>query len=394
MRERVLLFGLLFVFLVGVTGGGALGGAAAALWVVNRQDRPADPAAFAGGSVPELAADGLPAAQTEDEAILRVVRATRPAVVTIWNLQHTRSTLFAPPQLTEVYSGSGVIFDDRGYIATNGHVIQNAEMIEVVFHDGRRAPAELVRGDLGYEVAVLHVSSELPGVAPLGDSSRLEPGMRVLAIGSPLGTEYQNTVTTGIVAGLGRRVKTPRFDWSTLQYREMDVIGVPLIQTDAAINSGNSGGPLINLAGEVIGLNTLIIRQNRRTTVEGLGFAVPSNVVRALADEWIDGVRRPVLGLEFETLDPVLARENGLPHSTGAIITQVSRGSAAEKAGLRVGDRITAIDGVELNLDHALADLLWRYRAGDTVQLVVDRDDEVLQMDVRLGDPSATNRQP
>jgi 2-alkenal reductase len=386
MKTQVILIVMAIALLGAIFASGAVGGAVAALWVINHNEPEVAAGAADSAVVAETLSSGLLTPGTEAETILNVVRDSRPAVVTVWNLQYSRASLFSPVQLMRAESGSGVIFDDRGYIATNAHVINNAEAIEVVFHDGRRATAELVRGNLVYDVAILHVNAELPGVVPLGDSSLLEPGMRVLAIGSPLGTEYQNTVTEGIIAGLGRQVKVPRFDWSTMQYREVDIVGVPLIQTDAAINSGNSGGPLINLAGEVIGLNTLIIRQNQRTTVEGLGFAVPSNVVDALADEWIDGVRRPVLEVEFETLDPVIARENQLEHSTGAVITNVQPGSAADKAGLEVGDRIVAIDSIALDLDHVLADQLWRYRGGDTVHLVVDRNGEMKELEVKLGD--------
>jgi len=254
-----------------------------------------------------------------------------------------------------------------------------------VFIDGRRAPAELVRADASYDVALLRVQGEVPAVAPLADSSRLEPGMRVLAIGSPLGTEYQNTVTSGIIAGLNRRVKQPRFDWDRLQYREVDLVAVPLIQTDAAINSGNSGGPLVSRRGEVVGLNTLIVRSDGNSTVEGLGFAIPSNVVRALADEWVDGVRRPSLGIEFEAIDPLMAMENGLDRSAGARITRVTPESAAAAAGLQPGDTIIGLDGAALDLDHALTDLLWRYRAGDTVRLTVDRDGRTFEISVALG---------
>ncbi len=386
MRRFFVVFVLVAMVVGVIFASGAAGGAVAALWVLDRHDSSIEVAEISR-AIPEPVSSGFLEPQSDAEQMLDVVRTTRPAVVTVWSFQYGRRSLFSPIQLMRAESGSGVIFDDRGYIATNAHVISDAEAIEVVFHDGRRASAELVKGNLVYDVAILHVSDELPGVAPIGDSSQLEPGMRVLAIGSPLGTEYQNTVTEGIIAGLGRQVKVPRFDWSTMQYREVDIVGVPLIQTDAAINSGNSGGPLINLVGEVIGLNALIIRgDGSRTAVEGLGFAIPSNVVRALADEWIDGIRRPVLEVEFETLDPVSAAEQGLEHSTGAVITEVKVGSAAAKAGLTIGDRIVAIDDAALDLDHALADLLWKYRGGDTVRLAVDRDGRLIELDVQLGD--------
>ncbi len=383
MRSRLLALLALLALLFLAAVAGALGGAGAAILLAVRNERSAEPTPMA-----ETASTNPNSSKVDlgaDEAFLDAVRATRSAVVTVLNIQTRRTGFFAPPRLVVVGSGSGVIFDRRGYVATNAHVIQGAQAVEVVFHDGRIVPATLVKGHLGYDVAILHVDGELPGVAVLGDSSRLEPGMPVLAIGSPLGTEYQNTVTAGIVAGLGRRVKEQRFDWSTLEYQEMDVVKAPLIQTDAAINSGNSGGPLINRRGEVIGLNTLIVRSDGRTIVEGLGFAIPSNIVRTLANEWIDGIPRPSLGVEFEPLDPMTARERGLGQATGAVITDIQRGSSADKAGLKPGDLVVAIDGVSLDLDHSLVDLLWRYRAGDTIRLTVQRDGESREIAVRLG---------
>jgi len=283
-----------------------------------------------------------------------------------------------------------VIFDARGYVATNHHVVQGAQAIEVVFLDGRRAQAAVVGTEPNLDVAILKLpdGTELPATAPLADSSTLEPGMRVLAIGSPLGTQYQNTVTNGIIAGLNRRVREQSFDLRTFTVREYDANAAPLIQTDAAINTGNSGGPLIDLDGEVVGLNTLIVRSNpgtpldgmglfgsggSRGDVEGLGFAVPSNVVRMLADEWIDGRSRGWLGIEWETIDPTLAREYGLAHGSGAILKAVTPGGAAANAGLRAGDVVVAVDELPLDLDRALADVLWRYRAGDRIRITYER---------------------
>ncbi len=179
-------------------------------------------------------------------------------------------------------------------------------------------------------------------------------------------------------------MKQPRFDWSTFRYREEDVVAAPLIQTDAAINSGNSGGPLVNTQGEVVGMNTLIVRSDGRSNVEGLGFAVPSNVVRALADEWVDGKRRGSLGIEFETIDPITALQTNMTRGSGAMVTLVQPNGTAAQANLQLGDVITAIDGVTLDLDHALADILWRYRAGDTVQLTLERSGQTLTVSVPL----------
>lgn len=367
---------------------GAVAGSLTAWWLVDRQapsvaSRPT--AAAARAELASTRADG-----TEDDAALMAVRATRPAVVTVWNVGYVQTGFFRDPELRVVGEGSGVVFDERGYIATNAHVVKGAQRVSVVFLDGRTVEATLVGLHEDYDVAVLRVEGELPAVAPLADSSVLEPGMRVMAIGSPLGTQYQNTVTTGIVAGLNRRVTERYYNWFTREPVEFDLNEAPLIQTDAAINTGNSGGPLIDLRGQVVALNTLIVRRDGGSTVEGLGFAVPSNVVRALADEWIDGVRRGWLGFDHETLDPVVARERGLDRTSGALVGRVWSGSPAAGAGVRPGDVVVAINGVALDLDHALADQLWRYRAGDTVTLLVARGDETFDARLTLApEPSA-----
>jgi S1-C subfamily serine protease len=378
--NRVVLFVVLLATLVILAlGAGAVAGGLTALWL-ERQPTVAVPPMASQPTIERLAAAPV---TTEDEAVLRAVRATRPAVVTVWNLQRVRDGYDV--KLAPVSSGSGVVFDPRGYIATNTHVLQQAEAVQVVFLDGRRAAATLVNFDPRLDVAILRVEPSLvSATAPLADSSALEPGMPVLAIGSPLGTDYQNTVTKGIIAGLNRRVKQPTFDWSTFSYREEDVVAAPLIQTDAAINSGNSGGPLVSLRGEVVGLNTLIVRTDGSRSVEGLGFAIPSNVVRALAEEWIDGRHRGTLGIEFETLDPLTALQNNVARATGAVVTTVQPNSTAAQAGIAAGDIITAIDGTKLDLDRALADLLWRYRAGDTVRLDLERAGQPRTVTVKL----------
>jgi 2-alkenal reductase len=339
--------------------------------------------------VAEFANSRGPEIGTGDD-IVDVVRATRPAVVTVLNLRAVRTSSTSGVQLMPAGSGSGVIFDARGYVATNAHVIENNQGVEVVFVDGRRGTAQVVGSDANYDIAILKVDGPLPAVASLADSSRLEPGMRVLAIGSPLGTEYQNTVTTGIVAGLNRIVTIPnnRFDRRTFQFvrQDMQLNAAPMIQTDAAINSGNSGGPLINFAGEVVGLNTLVVRSggDQQTSVEGIGFAVPSNVVHTLADEWIDGIARPLLGIDYESITPDVARERNLERAGGAIVLDTRAGSAAARAGLMKGDVITAVDGIPLDLDHALTELLWSYRAGDVIKLTILRASKLFDVEVSL----------
>ncbi|MCB0215958.1 MAG: trypsin-like peptidase domain-containing protein [Caldilineae bacterium] len=385
---------ILAALVLSAAGIGATAGGMTAWWLVQHETALDRPAEVTPRGATGLSSAQLTASVTAEDAVLEVVRATRPAVVTVLNLRYARENPFAPIKIQPVGSGSGVIFDARGYIATNAHVVHDASALEVVFIDGRRAKAELVHFDAAYDVAVLKLpeGTELPAVAPLADSASLEPGMRVLAIGSPLGTDFINTVTTGIIAGLNRRVKEEGFDLRTFEYREYDVIDVPLIQTDAAINSGNSGGPLVDMRGEVVGLNTLIVRRDQSGggNVEGFGFSIPSNVVRSLADEWIDGRPRAELGAEATDIDPELARESGMERALGAAVMKLAPGGAAMRAGLREGDVILAVNGQPLNLDRALADELWRYRAGDEIALTVDRFGEQLTLRVTLGAPAGS----
>ena len=393
--KRVLAGSLILgALLVTAAASGAVAGGLAAWWLQGGRasGELADPVADeapAGRAAALLAGATGEGEGTAEDAFLGVVRATRPAVVTVLNLRYGRSSPFAPVKLVTTGSGSGVIFDARGYVATNSHVVHEASEIEILFIDGRRVKAELVDEDPRYDVAILRLpeGEALPAVAPLADSTRLEPGMRVLAIGSPLGTDYQNTVTTGIIAGLNRRVKQQGFDLRSFEYRTVDVVDVPLIQTDAAINVGNSGGPLIDLKGEVVGLNTLVVRRDQQagSAIEGFGFAIPSNLIRALADGWIDGRPRGDLGLDAVELDPGFAREHGLSRAAGAVVQRLNAGGAGEQAGLAVGDIIIAVDGQPLNLDRALSDLLWHYRAGQRIRLTVDRYGDERTVEVVLG---------
>ena len=387
---------LLMLLLVATTAGAVAGGATA-LWLADTFVQDADRAAAVPASVQldaeQTGAEAEPISSTllvpVDEPYVDVVRATRPAVVTVMNMRRARQPGSRTIETVPAGSGSGVIFDARGYIATNYHVVQGNQGLEVLFIDGRRVPVELVGSDQGYDVAILKLptGTELPGIAPLADSSAVEPGMAVLAIGSPLGADYQNTVTTGIVAGLNRQITEQKVEgdfWRGFRRVEVPLNYAPLIQTDAAINKGNSGGPLINLDGEVIGLNTLVVRGGYQGGVEGLGLAVPSNVVRALGDEWVDGVPRPRLGIAFATVDHSLAMEQNLPEAVGAIITEVEPDSAADRGGLQAGDWVMALDGTRLDLDRALTELLWRYRGGDTITLTIRRGGETLETDVTL----------
>src|SRR5580693_5527237 len=228
-------------------------------------------------------------------------------------------------------AGSGVIFDAKaGYILTTAHVVENANAITVTLQDGRDLKAEVVGSDAPSDIAVLKVKPDGLSQIALGDSARVEVGDFVVAIGNPFG--LQHTVTSGIISGLSRSGINPD------GYEDF-------IQTDASINPGNSGGALVNLRGELIGINTAILSRSGGNI--GIGFAIPVNMAHSVMDQLLKfgAVKRGVLGINIYTLTPDIARSLGLTKVRGALVSEVVGGSAAEKAGMHTGDVITAVNG-------------------------------------------------
>lgn len=294
----------------------------------------------------------------EESATISAVQRVQPAVVTVLNQGQLGFG-----------SGSGVIISEEGYIVTNNHVIEGARELGVVFSDGRQVEAELIGTFELTDLAVIQVDGPVPAVAELGNSDALQPGARVIAIGSPLG-RFQNTVTTGIVSALNRQVGP--------------LTG--LIQTDAPINQGNSGGPLLNSAGQVVGINTLVVRGDM-SDAEGLGFAVPSSTVQAVAEQLIANgkVERPFLGITFRPVDPNEAAELGVMVGEGVMVEKVETSSPVAQAGLRVGDIIVGIDGHPIDANTSLLNVMLRFRVGQTVELEIMRDGQPDTLQVTLG---------
>ena len=268
----------------------------------------------------------------------------------------------------------------RGYVVTNNHVVENVRdsnagaAFDVVFSDNRKVAAKLVGRDPLTDLAVLQVPAQGLKAALLGNSDDVPVGSAVVAIGSPLG-EFQNTVTEGVVSAKGRRVAETR-----------DIFLEDLLQTDAAINEGNSGGPLIWAATrQVIGVNTLVA-----SNATGLGFAISSNTVRQVADELIRNgkILRGFIGIQYTLLSPRQAAQLGLPAGTaGIIVSQVVPGSPAQQAGLRPNDIITKVNDQLIDVTHPLQTLLVRFRPGDKVKLTLFRDGREQSVDVTLGQP-------
>jgi 2-alkenal reductase len=314
--------------------------------------------------------------QAELFSLADMVEQVNPAVVTVINKQTFGGFYDQSGEPQTAGTGTGFFISKDGYLVTNNHVVEGSEELSVIFADGTQVDATLVGTDPLTDLAVIKVDGDIPGYVELGDSSALRPGDHVIAIGSPLGA-YTNTVTEGIVSGIGRRVQGTSAAVDNL------------IQHDAAINPGNSGGPLFTLDGKVVGVNTLVVRQSGNgIPAEGLGFAIPSDTVAQVSQAIITNgqVERPYLGITFLPLSPTASATLGLDVDYGALIQEIQPGPASD-AGLQVDDVITHIDGVAIDEDNTLTDLLFQHKPGDTVELTVHRSStsETLTVDVTLG---------
>ncbi|HXN24371.1 MAG TPA: trypsin-like peptidase domain-containing protein [Candidatus Dormibacteraeota bacterium] len=328
-------------------------------------------------------------ALTDEEQInVRVYRQASPAVANIAT-RAIEYDFFMDPVPVEG-AGSGFVIDPRGYILTNFHVVQQAETIEVVLGDQSRFPAKFVGADQRNDVALLKVDPKGRTLValPLGDSSTLQVGQRVLAIGNPF--RFQSTLTTGVVSALGRTVQTSETTFID-----------EAIQTDAAINRGNSGGPLINSHGEAIGINSAIYTPSGTTA--GIGFAIPINTAKMIAHDLIaEGrVHRAYLGVRTLPVNDWLAQALDLPVQEGLLIEQAPRGGPAERAGLRGGDRavlagmqkilvggdvIVAIDDQKISSELDMNRVLNRKRPGDTVNVAIYRGGKKMDVKAILGE--------
>ncbi len=277
----------------------------------------------------------------------------------------------------QTVSGTGFFITDQGYIVTNNHVVEGTNQVNIVLSDGTQEKATIVGTDPYSDIAVLKTDGKVPAVATLGNSDKLDPGESVIAIGSPLG-DFKNTVTVGVVSATGRSIDSG--NGYTIEN---------LIQTDAAINHGNSGGPLVNLAGDVIGVNTLIVRNtNSGDVAEGLGFAIPISTAQAVAQQIIQQgyFARPYLGISYQPINPDIASRYNLPTHWGAYITDVASGSPGERAGLQVNDIVIKIGDVTLDETHPYTNALFKYKPGDTIPITVIRNGKETQLQVTLGE--------
>jgi S1-C subfamily serine protease len=283
--------------------------------------------------------------------------------------------------------GSGFVIDKEGHILTNYHVIADAREVWVTLHNRKKYKATIVGTDRSHDLAVLQIKATDPQPMILGDSTNLQVGQKVYAIGNPFG--LAGTLTRGIVSSI-RQVQEPD-----------GMIIEEAIQTDAAINPGNSGGPLLNWHGEVIGINTMIASSVGQSA--GIGFAIPINTAKAVVNDLVTlgRVRRPALGVRTIPIDPEVANELGLAANYGLLIVQAVPGGSADRSGLRGGseraylgntpimiggDLIVAIDGEKVESQQILAQIMNKHRAGDTVKVTIFRGKKQLEVPVVLGE--------
>ncbi|WP_314736986.1 trypsin-like peptidase domain-containing protein [Limosilactobacillus urinaemulieris] len=279
-------------------------------------------------------------------------------------------------KLQTASEGSGVIYKKSGnsaYIVTNNHVVKASNALQVILSNGRKVNASLVGSDSATDLAVLKINSaNVKTVAEFGNSNSIAAGQDVLAIGSPMGSEYANTVTKGIISAKSRTLKSGT-----------DGTLTSVIQTDAAINSGNSGGPLINMAGQVIGINSMkLAGSSDGSSVEGMGFAIPSNEVVKIINQLIkDGkISRPSLGISMIDLSRVTTDQQQsvlkLPSNItkGVVIMDVQSGSNAQTAGLEQYDVITKLGDTKITNTSSLKSALYKYKVGDTTKVTYYRD--------------------
>ena len=302
---------------------------------------------------------------TEESAVIEVVEKASPAVVSIAAQQN----VFEDNSI-----GTGFIVESDGLILTNKHVVaaENARY-RVILKDGTDYEVQEIHRDPFVDLAILKIDASGLPTAVLGDSSNLKVGQTAVAIGNALG-KFSNTVTVGVISGIGRGIT------ASSSFGQSEVLD-DVIQTDAALNPGNSGGPLLNLSGEVVGINVATT-----SGAENIGFSIPINAIKPVLDDFkIKGrIVRPFLGIEYVIVTEDLSVLRKLPQ--GAFIQRVVADAPAEEAGLEPGDIVTQIDGEDINEQNTLAQVIRNHKVGDKLQLTIDRNGKKLELTATLSE--------
>ena len=359
------------VFVGGIIGGGACN------YLFNKVDEKPSDSTF----VPNQSTNVTYTYQTVENPVVAIAESNAMSVVGI-NVTYTSTiqSIFGAYESEAKSSGTGIIYTTDGYVITNCHVIESAvsaknAKIYVTLSDDTEYEAKIVGYDALTDIAVLKVEATNLKAAKFGDSDSIKVGEMVVAIGNPLGQEFAGTVTVGYISGVNRTVT-------------IDTTAYNLIQTDAAINSGNSGGPLVNISGEVIGVNTAKIAS---TGVEGLGFSIPINDVLPIVEELIQHktIARPYIGIGGIDLSESVAKRNNLV--VGIYIQEVEKDSPAYLAGLKQGDVIVAADGIEVATIEELNEIKNEKKVGDSINIKVYRNKQYKEIKVTLGSSADFN---
>ena len=345
---------LVLSLLVGGVAGGVVGALTARLLSDDEEQVVAPISTPAPGGV---------VLQNEESAITEAVEKALPAVVAVINREVTGRPLAM---------GSGVVIDERGYIVTNEHVVHEVGAITVLLSDGREVDAELVGQDWPFtDLAVLKIDGQEPAAIALGDSDALVPGQRVIAVGNSL-EDFRSSVTVGVVSGVGRR------------WQRDGIFMEGLIQTDAAVNPGNSGGALIDSQGRLVGMPTSVVRSDNGRTVEGVAFAIPSKAIEDVAGQIIESgsTRRAYLGVSHIDVTPEVAAARQLAVDRGAWVSSVGEGTPADEAGMEVGDIILRMGDLDVTADLPFLNVLMRLEPDETVSTLINRNGNEITLQV------------
>ena len=364
-KRGLKIFGTIAIALTIALSGGVIGGLVTYKTITSNLE----------GKTVDLAPVNFTQSDAKALSAQEVYQKVSPAVVTI----STKGTEYKGFFAQDVEGiGSGFIINEDGYILTNYHVVElaisnNTKDVTVILSTGEEVAAKVVNYDQNRDIAMVKLAdgTKVPAVAELGDSDGLYVGQEVVAIGTPLGKNFAQTLTKGIVSGVNRNLTTE--GGNTGDY----------IQTDAAINSGNSGGPLINTKGEVIGINTAKLSGQSETTIEGMGFAIPIND----AKDRIESLSKPILnlGITVREVNSELAKQNNLPKE-GLWVVGVTENSPAAKAGIQPSDLIVKFDGKEVKTFDELTKLKNNKNAGDKVEIVVYRNGKNVSLSMQLAE--------
>jgi len=354
---------LVLSLIVGAAAGGVAGALTARLLSEDEEEVAAPTVTPVGGA--------SNVTLSEESAITQAVEKALPSVVAVAS-EEGGLPEGEDGQLGSL--GSGVVIDERGYIVTNEHVVTDAVRITVTLYNGEEREATLVSHDWPFtDLAVLKIAQGGLTPLPLGDSDALVPGQRVIAVGNSL-HDFRSSVTVGVASGVERR------------WQRDGIFMEDLIQTDAAVNPGNSGGALINVLGQMVGMPTSVLRLDNGREVEGIAFAISSKTIQQVVGDIIEKgrVTRAYLGVSHIDLTPEIAAARGLEVQQGALVSSVGDGTPADKAGIEVDDIILAMGDQEITADVPFLNVLMRLQPDETVPVVLSREGKELTLDVTL----------